>query len=100
MDYNKTKKNYYYVNILEEDNYVFLADSWDTVFMFLITYYEGKNTDQQKRIIKNIKDLSDKVYMLKKFLDVDISFISILENPLCVDCDCIKELDIDGDEIR
>ena len=99
MNDSKIEKKYYYVNILDEANYVFLAPSWDAVFMFLINYYNGTG-ERDQRILKDINELSDKIYVFKRLTDTNIDFISVLDKPLFYDSDCIKELDIDGDEIR
>jgi hypothetical protein len=93
-------KKYYYVNIKGEDNLVFHTNSWDSVFCFLIDYYNGYNNDKNKRIIKNIIELKDKIYAFELFTELEIDFISILDNPLLMDSVDVRNLDLVGNEIE
>ena len=93
-------KNYYYVNIEDENNDVFLAPSWNSVFLYLVSIYCDKvDIERAKRIISHITEISDKVYTFKMFADVNVNFISILEKPFIFENYCIKILDDNGNEV-
>lgn len=93
-------KKYYYVNIEDENNDVFLAPSWNSVFLYLVSIYCDKvDIERAKRIISHIAEVSDKVYTFKMFAEVNVNFISILEKPLFLEDYCIKILDDEGKEV-
>lgn len=93
-------KKYYYVNIKGEDNLVFYTNSWDSVFCFLIDYYNGYNDEQNKRIMKNIIELKDKIYAFELLTELEIDFISLLHEPLLTESVDVRILDDKGNEIE
>lgn len=67
--------------------------------MFLIDCYNGTG-ERDQRILKDINELSDKIYVFERLTDTSIDFISVLDKPLFYDSDCIKELDLKGNSIK
>ena len=93
-------KKYYYVNIKGEDNLVFYTNSWDSVFCFLINYYNGYNDERNKRIMKNIIELKDKIYTFELLTELEIDFISLLYEPLLTESADVRILDDEGNEVE
>ena len=93
-------KQYYYVNIKGEDNLVFYTNSWDSVFCFLINYYNGYNDERNKRIMKNIIELKDKIYTFELLTELEIDFISLLYEPLLTESADVRILDDEGNEVE
>lgn len=93
------EKEYYYVNIIGEENLVFYTTSWDSVFCFLIDYYGGRSDNNDKRIIKNIVNLNDKIYVFELLTELEINFISLLREPLLTESADVRILDDEGNEV-
>ena len=88
---------YYLASIKGEDNLVFSATSWDSVFIFLLNYY-GKTTEHTKRIIKDIHNIEDKIHIFELMTKLEIDFVSILDNPILMDCADVRNIDEEKEE--